>query len=293
MVNVVDLFQLFGDLAGVDVRDCLDGRPIVIDSQPLLPYLTNANHPPIRNTSFTYTSDNYRGSNFTAGACVIESLNACTTLFFSQNVCVDLYAGIWYGAGSDVSWVPEGGYTNCCDLNKAIYEGKGSPDVTEAYDVLPSIQMAVRSREYKLINIVTDDYDNATQQCVSINSEEFYRINQNSPKPLLEDPMGTKVLASTSPNLLLPPQSLTPEQTAILAALRTERNSLLSSALPCPGDANLDGVVNDKDLSQMLEWMAITNNGSTWWDLNLDGVTNEVDVGLLQGLLGTTCPSMR
>lgn len=266
---------------------------MAIDSQALLPYLTNANQPPIRNTSFTYTSDNYRGSNFTNGACVLESLNSCTTLFYSKYVCVNLYGGVWYGAGNNLSWVPAGGFTNCCDLNKAIYNGQGYPTVTAPYEVLPSILMAVRSADYKVINIVTDDYDNATQTCVTIDSEEFYRIDQDYPTPLLEDPTGTQLLASTSPNLLLQPQALTPEQANILAALRSERDSLLSSALPCPGDANLDGVVDDKDLAQMLEWMEITNNGSTWWDLNLDGVTNEVDVALLEGLLGTTCPSMR
>lgn len=293
MTSVVDLFGLFNELAGVDAQDYLDGRPVAIDSQPLLPYLTNAQQPPIRNTSFTYTSDNYRGTNFTNGACVLESLNSCTTLFYSKYVCVNLYGGVWYGAGNNISWVPTDGYTSCCDLNKAIYDGLGSPTITAPYEVLPSIQMAVRSAAYKLVNIVTDDYDNATQQCVTINSEEFYRINQDSPTPLLEDPTGTPLFASTSPNLLLQPGALTPEQTDILAALRSERDSLLSSALPCPGDANLDGVVDGLDLAQMLEWMEITNNGSTWWDLDLNGVTNEVDVGILTGLLGTTCPSMR
>jgi len=293
MVNIVDLFQLFGDLAGVDVRDCLEGRPVEIDSQDLLPYLTNANQPPIRNTSFTYTSDNYRGTNFTNQACVIESLNACTTLFFSQYVCVDLYGGIWYGAGSNLSWVPEGGFTNCCDLNKAIYEGKPPVNMT-LYDVLPKSQVTVRSAAYKLINITTDNFDTTTKTCVTTMSEEFYLINQDSPVPLLEDPTGDQLLASKSPNLLAN-GTLTAEQTDILAALRWERDTMLSSALPCPGDVNLDGVVNSKDLAQMREWMEKTNNGSTWWDLNLDGVTNEQDIVIIEGLIaqGTVCPSPR
>ena len=293
MVSVVDLFQLFGDLAGVDVRDCLDGRPVEIDSKDLLPYLTNANQPPIRNTSFAYTSYNYRGTNFTNQACVIESLNVCTTLFFGQSVCVDLYSGIWYGTGSNLSWVPEEGYTNCCDLNRAIYEGKAPANLTP-YDVLPTSQLAVRSASYKLINITTENFDNTTQTCVNINSEEFYLINQDSPTPLLEDPTGENMLASTSPNLLAN-HTLTPEQTDILAALRWERDTLLSSALPCPGDVNLDGVVNAKDLAQMRVWMEKTNNGSTWWDLNLDGVTNEKDVAIIEDLIAseTVCPSLR
>jgi hypothetical protein len=293
MVSVVDLFQLFSDLADVDVRDCLDGRPVDIDSQDLLPYLTNANQPPIRNTTFTYTSENYRGTNFTNQACVIESLNACTTLFFSQALCVNIYAGIWYGAGSNLSWVPEEGFTSCCDLNRAIYEGKAPANLTP-YGVLPRSQVAVRSASYKLVNITTEDFDNTTQTCVNINSEEFYLINQNDPIPLLEDPTGEQMLASTSPNLLAN-HTLTPEETDILAALRWERDTMLSSALPCPGDVNLDGVVNAKDLAQMRVWMEKTNNGSTWWDLNLDGVTNEKDVAIIEDLIArqTVCPSLR
>lgn len=293
MVSVVDLFQLFGDLAGVDVRDGLDGRPVAIDSEDLLPYLTNAKQPPIRNTTFTYTSENYRGTNFTNQACVIESLNACTTLFYSELVCVDIYAGIWYGAGSNLSWVPAEGFTSCCDLNKAIYEGKAPAGLTP-YDVLPRSQVAVRSAAYKLVNITTEDFDNTTQACVTFNSEEFYLIDQDYPTPLLEDPTGEQLLASTSPNPLAN-HTLSPEQTNILAALRWERDSTLSSALPCPGDVNLDGVVNAKDLAQMRVWMEKTNNGSTWWDLNLDGVTNEMDIDIIEGLIArqTVCPSLR
>jgi len=266
---------------------------VEIDSKDLLPYLTNANQPPIRNTSFAYTSDNYRGTNFTNQACVLESLNACTTLFFSQTVCVNLYGGIWYGAGSNLSWVPEVGFTNCCDLNRAIYEGN-APASLSPYNVLPRSQLAVRSESYKLINIVTENFDNTTQTCVTINSEEFYEINQKSPIPLLEDPTGEKLLASTSPNLLAN-HTLTPEETDTLAALRWERDTLLSSALPCPGDVNLDGVVNAKDLAQMRLWMEKTNNGSTWWDINLDGVTNEKDVAIIEDLIAreTVCPSLR
>jgi hypothetical protein len=130
---------------------------------------------------------------------------------------------------------------------------------------------------------------------VTTNSEEFYLINQNYPTPLLEDPTGTALLASTSPNLLANGHTLTPEQEGILAALRWERDTLLSSALPCPGDVNLDGVVDAKDLAQMRVWMEKTNNGSTWWDLNLDSVTDEIDVAIMEGLIAsnTVCPSLR
>src|SRR6185436_1065589 len=40
MVNAVDLFQLFGEIAGLDVHSLVPASHI-LDCQPVLPYLTN------------------------------------------------------------------------------------------------------------------------------------------------------------------------------------------------------------------------------------------------------------
>jgi arylsulfatase A-like enzyme len=51
MVNIADLFQLFGQLAGVDVHKVVP-KSHILDSQSMLPYLTNVNQPNIRQTQF-------------------------------------------------------------------------------------------------------------------------------------------------------------------------------------------------------------------------------------------------
>ena len=54
LINEADYFELFADVAGVDVHDPNVVPPShVLDSQPMLPYLTNSAQPPIRTFSFT------------------------------------------------------------------------------------------------------------------------------------------------------------------------------------------------------------------------------------------------
>jgi arylsulfatase A-like enzyme len=50
MVNAVDLYHLFGSVAGVDVSTMVPPSH-TLDSQPMLPYLTNPSAPPIRQTN--------------------------------------------------------------------------------------------------------------------------------------------------------------------------------------------------------------------------------------------------
>jgi hypothetical protein len=57
MVNIADLFQLFGEIAGIDVRKALPSSHI-LDSVGMLSYLTNPNQPSIRQTNFTQTGNN-------------------------------------------------------------------------------------------------------------------------------------------------------------------------------------------------------------------------------------------
>ena len=51
-VNCVDIFQLCGELAGLDVRSVVPASH-VLDCQSVLPYLTNAAQPAIRQFNFT------------------------------------------------------------------------------------------------------------------------------------------------------------------------------------------------------------------------------------------------
>src|SRR5690606_14587617 len=98
MVNTTDLFSLFGEIAGVDVRESIpDGREL--DAQPMLPYLTQPTQESIRDSNYTEM-----GMNVTAtgeappGPCVIPAANVCVQIFPQQGVCED-QGGTWYGEG--------------------------------------------------------------------------------------------------------------------------------------------------------------------------------------------------
>src|SRR6185312_1772975 len=52
MVNIADLYGLFADIAGVDIKTAVPPSH-VLDSQPMLPYLTTPAQLPIRTTNFS------------------------------------------------------------------------------------------------------------------------------------------------------------------------------------------------------------------------------------------------
>jgi hypothetical protein len=70
MVNVADLFELFGEIAGVDVRKVVP-KSHVLDSASMLPYLTNPNQGSIRTTNFTQTGTNITANGVRPPPCVI------------------------------------------------------------------------------------------------------------------------------------------------------------------------------------------------------------------------------
>jgi len=75
--------------------------------------------------------------------------------------------------------------------------------------------------------------------------------------------------------------------TAIYNDLLSKLNSILASQPPCPGDTNIDGLVNAEDLSiwqKLLVWAA-----SSWADFNYDGLTNAADGQIIRANIGT-CP---
>ena len=58
MVNVADIFQLFGEIVGVDVHQVVPPSHI-LDSVSMMPYLTNPNQSSLRTTNFTQTGNNF------------------------------------------------------------------------------------------------------------------------------------------------------------------------------------------------------------------------------------------
>jgi arylsulfatase A-like enzyme len=70
MVNVADLFQLFGEIAGLDVRKIVP-QSHILDSVSMLPYLTNPSQRSLRAFNFTQTGINISAHNERPGPCVI------------------------------------------------------------------------------------------------------------------------------------------------------------------------------------------------------------------------------
>ena len=277
MVNMVDVFQLFGEIAGLNVPALV---PRVIDSAPLLPYLTNANQSSIRTVNFAEGSYNIQANGGRNGPCVFSG-TSCSQIPISKSVCED-NNGTWWGPGFDTTGtyaVPETaghsssqGYQSCCQVNQAKYK-LGQAQVA----IIAQTSIGIRNDNYKIVQNTTQQYNSSTDSCSNVVTNEFYQIDQAAPLPKLDNPGSANQLNPASSSSL----------TAIYNSLMSQLNSILASQPPCVGDANIDGQVNSQDLSiwqKLLSWAL-----SSVADFNLDGKTNDVDGQMIRSNTGT-CP---
>jgi hypothetical protein len=263
MVNGVDLYRLFAEVAGVKL-DQVVPKPHTIDAQPMLPYLKKTKKSEIRDTNFTQVGQNIHAAGTTLWPCVIESVNICVQLFTFEGLCND-EGGTWYGpdgaAGTD-------GLANCCDVNATTGEN---------YSLFPSSQWAIRDDDYKIV--LTEQQNCATSQLDL--AYEFYAIDDVAPNPEL-DRADANLL--TSPDL--PPQGLDSTQLKAFNALSKKLDKMLESQPPCSGDGNLDARVNEKDFD---DWANFAGLGSSRYDLNFDGQTDDADTMLIRENFGARC----
>ena len=272
MVNTVDLFQFFGEVAGIDVHKAV---PRTVDSVGILPYLTHPEQPSLRTINFAMGGFNQQPNGTRNGPCVVNT--SCTQIPVSKSVCED-NQGVWWGAGySDASVVVNGGkgYPSCGAVNQALHRAS-----RPLFNILPEISTAIRNDKHKLIENTVQTYDPATDAIGTLVTEELYEINQAKPTPLLD----------TADRNLLP--AATPEIRAIYNDLRAKLDRMLASNPDCPGDGNRDGVVNAEDLAN---WGRIAQDWglSSVYDFMVnkvfDGRTNTVDGNIVQSNLGKTC----
>ena len=265
MVNTTDLFSLFGEIAGVDVRESIpDGREL--DAQPMLAYLTEPTQESIRDSNYTEM-----GMNVTAtgeappGPCVIPAANVCVQIFPQQGVCED-QGGTWYGEGGVAG---AEGLPTCCAVNEYLVD-KGEDPV----NIMPDTQRAIRNEQYKLVEIERLNCDTGTMGV----EEEFYEIDEKSPAPKLDN----------APFNLLRDghHAMNSEQQENYESLKLALQQLLATEASCPGDGNADGVVDDQDLANW-EYFSTHNGGnSSWYDFNHDGKTDEADLAIIEANLG-------
>ncbi|MCX7563996.1 sulfatase-like hydrolase/transferase [Xanthomonadaceae bacterium XH05] len=283
MVNAVDLFQFFGELAGLDAQQ---ESPRTIDSVALLPYLQDPAQAGLRTINFTQAGVNLQTNDGRNGPCVMSRSavagGSCTQIPTSKSVCED-NLGVWWGPGySDPSVVDNGGagYAQCWQVNRAIF---AADPAALPVEVLPESSLAIRDDDYKIVHNTTINYDSDTDDARQDLSIEFYRVDQAAPLPMLEDP--------ASNNLLDGP--LTIDQQAAYDHLAARLDELLASQPDCPGDGNRDGVVDSTDL---FEWQRIADNWglSSVYDFLIDGVfdgiTDNDDGVIILSNYNTVCP---
>lgn len=271
MVNMVDLFQLFGELAGIDVHRAV---PRTLDSVALLPYLTRPDQGSLRTVNFAQSGFNTQANGGRNGPCVINT--SCTQIPMTKSVCED-NAGTWWGSGySDPSVVPNGGtgYAGCCQVNQALHKA-GRATVS----VVPEISSAIRDERYKIVRNTTQAYDPAADSCAPVTTNAFYEIDQAVPRPKLDDP-DRNLLAGALPASLQ----------RVYADLTAKLDRLLASQPACPGDGNKDGVVDAQDAANV-QRLASGWGLSSVYDFDADGRTTAADVQVVQQNLGRTCPA--
>lgn len=273
MVNVADLFQLFGEIAGVDVRKVVPASRI-LDSVSMLPYLTNPSQKSLRDFNFTQTGINISAGNARPGPCVIPIPSAnptCVQIFPQEQLCIQ-EGGMWYGKTAKGP-----GYGSCCDL---VNSG-----AVKNLKVLPLAQAAVRNDKFKLISVTPDTCDDEEKPL------QFYAINEKPGAPRIDFPALNLIKNNQSD----PTSVLTPEQATNYTALKNELDLILNSESECIGDGNMDGIVDQKDISN---WALYQKSGSSWYDYYpfsvtkaYDGLTNSNDLAVIKQYLGKTCPA--
>ena len=180
MVNVADLYRLFGEIGGADVDKAVPSSH-VLDAQPMLAYLTNPDQPSIRQTNFTQIGANIHPT--VPPPCVIQVGPAptCVQLFTQQAIC-EFEGGKWFGPNASNPSAPS--FPSCCALKNAFpatYGDNGS----DPLGIVPDSQKAVRNDFYKMVQI---DQPNCAAQPVNdvypdVKLVELYQIDEAAPVP--------------------------------------------------------------------------------------------------------------
>ena len=277
MVNEVDIFQLFGELAGIDVHQAV---PRILDSYSMLPYLTNPNQGSIRDYNFTQGGLNIQANGGHNGPCVFAGGSGmpsqCSQTPVSKSVCQD-NGGVWWGVGATDPSTYGGGLAECWQVNQVIWKHEAANYSTKHVTQNPQEYEALRNDKYKLLMNQWQDYNVPTNGPVTLISTEFYRINEDAPIPLI-DKAGLDLL----------PGGLNQEEQANFDVLQARMNAVMGSQPACPGDGNGDGVVDEQDV---VDYYQIANQWglSSHYDFNIDGLTNNTDLTTILNNFGP-CP---
>jgi len=255
MVNAVDLFELFGEIAGLNVRKIVPASHI-LDSVPTLGYLTNPNKRSSRQYNYSELGSGKPPlaqtwpSVFTIAGQKIGN----DILFDNQSVCEES-GGEWFGPGASVV------YSNCCDVRAYVYTN---------LTIQPNAVWTVRNDRYKLVKSELASCD------ADLNPYEFYDL-----KPTSINPVGL----DNSPYNLLNNRRLDPRERLNLKKLMAVMDGILDSEPACSGDGNLDKEVNEADAKGVLDYWGLPSV----FDFNNDGITDGTDLQTVQSNFGDQC----
>ena len=175
-------------------------------------------------------------------------------LFDDQQTCEES-GGEWFGPGAPMV------YSNCCDVRAYVYTN---------LIIQPTFVWTVRNDRYKLVKSQHASCDQ------DINPYEFYDL-----KPTRTNPVGL----DNSPDNLLKKSRLTPTEQVNFGKLKATLDLILQSEPACPGDGNLDKVVNDEDVQGVLTYWGLPSV----FDFDNDGVTDQADLDIAEANYGDQC----
>ena len=287
MVNAVDLFQLFGDIAGLNVKEIVPPS-LHVDSKPIMPYLVSANAAAVRTTNFTQVAGGTFSPDPAERSWPCQMGNTCNdTLLFNRNLCED-NGGTWYGPGGATQ------ASSCCAV------AANNPSLS----INPVAQWAVRNKFYKLVKLSQTNCQaplppNATNKAFpwaeydTKTKFEFYDITPTEANPIGMDHADSDLLKDC-PEGKDPRTCLPRELRPIYGQLSRELDRLEASAEPqnvCrgKGDGNRDLRVNRADLAG---WKKYQGKGPSQYDINEDGHTDEADRAIIEANLGTDCMNL-
>jgi hypothetical protein len=291
MVNAVDLYGLFADIAGIDANSVVPPSH-VLDSQPMMPFLRNPARQNLRTTNFsqlgvgTFSPD----PSVRSWPCLMG--NTCNdTLVDSRGLCEDDNGGTWYGPGGKKQ------LSSCCAVQ--AYLGT-------ALTLAPVQQYTMRGGRFngvngafKLVELQSLDcsrpISSSSQKLfpwqeyeLATKVEEFYDLTLN---PNMLDNANDNLAKNCAPGqdltTCLPTAIDIANYTALSTALQKIKDSA-NSQNRCrkKGDGNLDQRVTQADIDG---WTAFKGKGPSLYDINLDGVTDEKDLKIIKANLGLDC----
>ncbi|MFN3582244.1 MAG: hypothetical protein ACK4VV_17440, partial [Pseudomonas sp.] len=263
MVNTTDLYHLFATLGGADLS-----APAVanrLDAQAMDVYLDSPDALPVRDSNFSMSGRNLAST--LPQPCVLTDVNMCLQLFPQKGLCIS-EGGTWYG---DDGILPGQSFSSCCAVNTYRTDGGEAP-----FDILAEAQRTVRNDHFKLLQLIEPN-------CAAgglTERYEFYEINESG------SPLGLDNLAAQD---LLTRPALTPTQQQHYDDLLNELDSIITAEPACPGNGNLDRVVDQQDLEDWAYFAQLNDGRSSWYDFNLDGLTDEADRQIILDNFGLEC----